>query len=159
MKKILIAAVAAAGLATPALAANFTGPRVGVTIGIADDDIFGTDATTFGLEAGYDWQVGERAVVGLQAEYQNDFDGDYGRELAFTGRIGGQAGENALVYIAGGYSNLDVGPISLDGVRVGFGAEFALGDRGANLKIEQRYGNYELGAEAFQTLVGVGFRF
>lgn len=159
MKTYILAAVASLAFATPAFAADFAGPRVGATLGVAGDDIFDTDAVTFGVEAGYDWQVGTGAVVGLQAEYQNDFDNDFGRELAATARVGGIVGDRALVYVAGGYSNIDVGPFSVDGVRAGLGVEFNIGDSGANLKVEQRYGNYELGAELFQTVVGVGFRF
>ena len=160
VKKIVLAAAASlAFVATPALAADFTGPRVGATVGILDDDIFGTGTTTFGLEAGYDWQLGNGAVVGVQGEYQDDFDGDEGHELAATARVGGLVSENALVYVSGGYSNFDVGGFSLDGVRVGLGTEIAIGDSGLNFKLEQRYANYEAGAEAFQTVAGLGFRF
>lgn len=159
MKKIAFAALASLCLATPAVAADFAGPRVGVTVGIAGDDIFDTSATTFSLEAGYDWEFGEGAVIGVQADYQDDFDGDYGHEFAATARVGGKVGETALVYVTGGYSRFDVGPFSLDGVRAGIGTEFNLGNSGANLKVEQRYANYELGGEVFQTVVGVGYRF
>lgn len=158
MKTYLLAAVAAFAIATPAAAADFSGPRVGVTVGLLGDDVADTDVTTFGLEAGYDWDLGG-AVAGIQAEYQNDFDGDIGHELAATARVGAKLGESALLYVAGGYSNVDVGPFSIDGVRAGVGVEFALGQSGANLKVEQRYGNYELGLELYQTVVGVGFRF
>ena len=159
MKKIVFAALASLAFASPALAADFSGPRIGATVGIADDDFGGTDATTFGLEAGYDWDLGKGVVAGIQAEYQNEFDGDLGHELAATARVGGKAGENVLVYVAAGYSAFDVGPFNLDGIRAGLGAEIALGASGANLKIEQRYGNYEAGAELFQTVVGIGYRF
>lgn len=158
MKKIVLAAAASLLFATPAFAAGFAGPRVGATVGIAGDDVFDTDSATFGIEAGYDWDLG-KAVAGVQVEYQNDFDGDLGHELAATARIGGKASENALIYVTGGYSRFDVGPFSLDGVRGGIGAEFNVGTSGANIKVEQRYANYELGAELFQTVVGVGFRF
>ncbi|HEY0027315.1 MAG TPA: outer membrane beta-barrel protein [Allosphingosinicella sp.] len=161
MKKIALVAVAAASfaIATPAFAAGFTGPRVGATVGIAGDDFFDTGATTFGIEAGYDAEVGTNMVVGGQVEYQNDFDNDFGHELAATARLGVKAGPNALVYATGGYTNFDLGSVHLDGYRVGAGAEFNLGTSGANLKVEQRYANYELGGELFQTVVGVGFRF
>ena len=163
MKKIALVAVAAASfaIATPAFAAGFTGPRVGATVGIAGDDIFSSSATTFGIEAGYDMEFGAegRGVIGGQVEYQNDFDNDFGHELAATARVGGKVGQNALVYVTGGYSRIEVLDINLDGYRLGGGVEFALGTSGANLKIEQRYANYELGGELHQTVVGVGFRF
>ncbi|HEY0084577.1 MAG TPA: outer membrane beta-barrel protein, partial [Allosphingosinicella sp.] len=91
MKKYLLAAAAAFAFAAPAAAADFAGPRVGVTIGVIGDDIVDTDVTSFGLEAGYDWDLGG-AVAGIQAEYQNDFDGDIGHELAATARVGGKIG-------------------------------------------------------------------
>ena len=160
MKKIVLAAVASLLCTTPALAqTSFSGPRVGATVGVLGDDIFDSDATSFGLEVGYDHDFGNGAVVGIQGEYQDDFDGDFGHELAATARVGGKAGQNALVYVAGGYSRIEVGNFHLDGVRTGLGVEFGLGASGASLKVEQRYGNYEAGAELFQTVVGVGFRF
>ena len=159
MKKIVLAAVASLTLATPAFAADFVGPRIGATVGIAGDDPFDSDGQTFGLEAGFDVALGTTGIAGVQVEYQDDFDNDLGHELAATARVGSKVGENALVYVSGGYSRFDLGAFNLDGARVGLGAEFALGTSGAHLKVEQRYANYEMGAELFQTVVGVGFRF
>ena len=158
MKKIVLAAAASLVFATPAFAADFAGPRIGATVGIAGDDVFDTDGETFGLEAGYDWDLGQ-AIAGVQVEYQDDFDNDLGHELAATARVGAKVGTSAIIYVTGGYSRFDAGSFNLDGARVGLGTEIALGTSGANLKIEQRYANYELGAELFQTVVGVGFRF
>ena len=63
MKKIVLASLAALTFATPSFAAGFSGPRVGATIGLADDDFLGTEVFTYGLNAGYDVDLGT-AVVG-----------------------------------------------------------------------------------------------
>jgi outer membrane immunogenic protein len=167
VNRILTVALAATAFAaTPALAqdatapavaapASFTGPRIGVNVGIADDDIFGTEAFTYGAEAGYDFDLGN-AVAGITAEIQDSKDLD--REVALTARIGAKVGGNGLIYATGGYSNIKVFGIALDGFRVGLGGELALGTHGF-VKVEQRYANYEFGVELFQTVVGAGVRF
>ena len=136
MKKIVLAAVASLSFATPAFAADFTGPRIGATVGIAGDDVFDTDGQTFGLEAGFDVALGTTGIAGVQVEYQDDFDNDLGHELAATARVGGKVGESAIVYITGGYSRFDIRAFNLDGVRGGIGTEVAIGTSGAHLKVE-----------------------
>ena len=162
MRFALMAAVAAFAAAAPAAAqdtaatATFTGPRVGLNVGFADDNFFGTEAFTYGVEAGYDADLGG-AVVGASVELQDS--DDTGRDIGVTGRIGGKIGSNGLLYVTGGYTNLKVfDGFKLDGVRFGVGGELALGQT-AFVKLEQRYSNYELGAETYQTVLGVGVRF
>lgn len=164
MKKFIAFALAAtAFVASPALAQDaatpsFSGPRVGGTIGFADDDVFGTDTFTYGGNIGFDANMGG-AVVGITGEYQNS--DDAGRDLSVVGRVGAPLGSRALVYGLGGYTNLGVGSgtgIHLDGYRVGGGVELGLG-RNLFVNVEQRYSNYELGVDGFQTVAGLGFRF
>lgn len=165
MKRILIAAALAATVATPALAqeadtaaaeTTFTGPRIGAEIGVADDDIFGTEGFTYGIEAGYDFDLGG-AIAGIQAGIQDS--DDTGRELSIGGRIGAPVSKNALIYGNVAYSNIEVfEDFEIDGVRFGLGLEIAP-TKNVYVKAEQRYANYELGAELWQTVVGVGFRF
>lgn len=160
MKKIVsAAALAAAMVATPAMAqdaASFEGARVGATIGLADDDLFGTDEFTYGAEAGYDFAVSERAILGVTAEVQKSDDID--RELSLSARAGVPVGSSALLYGTAGYSNLEVADIELDGVKFGIGGEMKLGTN-AYAKLEQRYANYEQGVDLWQTMIGAGFRF
>src|SRR5690606_12853280 len=54
MKKALVASLVAMTVATPALAADFTGFRAGATIGLADENFLGDDAFTYGVNVGYD---------------------------------------------------------------------------------------------------------
>lgn len=162
MKKYLsIALAATAFLASPALAQDgaadptFTGPRIGANVGFAGDNIFKTDAFTYGAEVGYDFAAGG-AVVGITGEIQDNE--DITRELALTARAGARVGSNGLLYVTGGYSNIRAFGINLDGYRLGVGGELALG-RNVFAKVEQRYGNYEFGLDLWQTAVGAGIRF
>lgn len=158
-----VALAATAFVATsPALAQDaapaghdFSGPRVGVNVGFADDDIFGTEAFTYGADIGYDFAAGG-AVLGITAEIEDSK--DIKRELALTGRAGARVGSNGLVYATGGYSNIRALGLNIDGFRLGVGGELGLGQN-AYVKLEQRYGNYEYGLELYQTMIGAGFRF
>lgn len=164
MNRFLTLALAASALiATPALAQDaaattahdFTGPRVGVNVGFADDNIFGTEALTYGADIGYDFAAGN-AVLGVTAEIEDSK--DISRELALTARAGARVGSNGLLYVTGGYSNIRAFGINIDGFRLGVGGELGLGQN-AYVKLEQRYGNYEYGLDLYQTMIGAGFRF
>jgi len=158
---LTVALAATAFVATPALAqdasadATFTGPRIGVNVGFADDDIFGTESFTYGAEVGYDHAVGG-VVLGITGEIQDN--DEITRELALTGRVGARVGSKGLVYATGGYSNIRAYGVNVDGFRIGAGAELAVGGKGF-VKLEQRYGNYEYGIDLYQTLIGGGIRF
>lgn len=153
------AALAAAAFASPAAAQTFNGPRVSGHLGFADTGVFGTEIVTYGAQVGYDHHSEGGAVVGLTAEYQNSK--DTGRDLSLTVRAGGTAGERVLFYGMGGYTNLGVGSntgVELDGFRLGAGVEVALGTN-AFVNVEQRYSNYQLDVDGWQTVAGIGFRF
>ena len=161
MNRILsIALAATAFVATPAMAqdaapgSTFTGPRIGVNVGFADDDIFGTEAFTYGADVGYDFAAGG-AILGVTAEIEDSK--DLTRALALTARAGARVGSNGLLYVAGGYSNLRAYGVSVDGFRLAAGGELALGSM-AYVKLEQRYGNYEYGIDLHQTVIGAGIR-
>jgi outer membrane immunogenic protein len=160
MKLKFAAAVLAASIAaSPVLAADFTGPRVGVTVGVADDDFGGTEALTYGVNAGYDWDLG-KAVVGGTIEYQDSSEDGFGRDLSITARAGGKVSESILLYALAGYSNLAIEDtdIELDGFRAGAGVEVAVNDN-IYSQFEYRYTNYEQGAESHQFVLGIGYRF
>ena len=160
MNRILIVALAAtAFVATPAMAQDaaptFTGARLGVNVGFADDNIFGTESFTYGADVGYDFAAGG-AILGVTAEIEDSK--DLTRALALTARAGARVGTNGLLYVAGGYSNLRAYGVSVDGFRLAAGGELAVGSR-AYVKLEQRYGNYEYGIDLYQTVIGAGIRF
>ena len=157
---LIVALAATTFAASPAMAqdatgASFSGPRVGVNVGFADDNIFGTESFTYGAEVGYDFDAGG-AVFGITGEIQDS--DDITRELALTGRVGAKVGSNALIYATGGYSNMRVIGVNVDGFRIGGGVELGIGSKGF-VKFEQRYGNYEYGIDLYQSLIGGGIRF
>jgi outer membrane immunogenic protein len=177
MRTLLTAAAAAALTlaATPAFAQDaasdaapasiFSGPRVGVVIGTGGDDIGDFDGSTISIDAGYDWDLGG-AVFGIGAEYLTDLGDDFldVNETALLARIGAKAGDRALIYATGGYTHIasgstPFGGVGADGFRVGAGVEFALGDGGTSMKIEQRYLDYGSGANLHLTTAGISFRF
>lgn len=164
MKKIVIAASAAV-LAMSAQnafaqdASTFTGPRIGVEIGMADDDFLGSEETTWGVNAGYDADLGG-FVLGGTVSYTGIFDdeGSDFEELGIGVRAGAKAGDNALVYATVGYSDIDVYGVGVDGVKLGLGIELA-SSGGFYGQLETRYGSYDYDIDLYQTVVGVGYRF
>ena len=163
MKRIFVAALAAvaAMTAAPAMADDFSGARVGVEAGVVGDDFGSTTKGTYGVVAGYDFDLGN-VVVGPQVGATGVFDSgvDGLRELTAGARLGVKVADRTLVYGTAAYSNIDAKglPGALDGVRVGLGLEQKLGSN-VYASVETRYGNYEYGAELYQTVVGVGVRF
>ena len=162
MKILATAAiVAAAALSAPAAAQDFSGGRIGANIGFADDDAFGTEALVYGVNVGYDFDLGG-AVAGVTAEYGDSDEKGLGRDLSLVGRIGGKVGTSAMIYGLAGYTNLSVNlpgdDFELDGARIGAGAEFALTPN-IFANAEYRYSNYELDLDGHQMVVGAGFRF
>ena len=147
-----------------------------------------SDGITYGVGIGYDMQAGgavfgieAEAADSTVDECIADFDvtgdelcAEQGRDLYIGGRAGAVVGGSTLLYAKAGYTNSRVrldyedgtaGTVNdfsegagLDGVRVGAGAEFALGTN-AYAKAEYRYSNYEQGFEKHQGVVGFGFRF
>ena len=133
MKFVLLAACSAAVLgASPAAAADFTGPRLEGRIGyewitlelkLSDGVTSASDSghksgVSLGGEIGYDVALGNRAVIGAYAGaeggearacgeiYGND-EGclTLGRNLTVGGRIGARVADRVMVYAKGGYSS------------------------------------------------------
>ena len=156
MKKLIaIAALATAALSTPAMASEFAGPRLEVTAG-ADEVRNGVDATdiAYGAALGYDLQFG-KVVVGAEATAANVFDR---ADLGAAARLGYTLNKNVLAYGRVGYTNLDLGAQSADGVTVGGGLEVKLiGSTFA--KAEYRYTDFDGNLGRHGGLVGFGLRF
>lgn len=184
---LLAAGVVASPAMAQDAAAPFTGPRVEGIVGWdrlqanGDHD----DEVMYGVAAGYDVQRGG-ALIGAEVEY-SDSDvrscvgagtvadsrlcAKTGRDLYVGGRVGTVVGGSTLLYAKAGYTNakfkvtdrVDDTETTLasgkaDGVRVGVGAEHAVGPN-SYVKAEYRYSNYEAGLERHQALAGFGFRF
>lgn len=159
---LALGASLAAMVAMPAAAqeaSNFGGPRIGAEIGLVDDDFLGSEETSWGANAGYDFDLGD-VVVGGTAGYTGIFDDDGAdySEWTLMARAGAKATDNLLVYASGGYSAIEIADFDFDGVKAGLGVELATSS-GIYGQIETRYGNYEHGLELYQTVIGVGYRF
>lgn len=179
MRNLLIAALLAGTAATPALAqesAPFTGPHIEALagydlLGAGDDDLDdGTDGFLYGVNAGYDFQLGG-VIAGIEGEYTDSttkargsdllVTGDRtelrtGRDLYVGGRLGVAAGASTMVYVKGGYTNAkfdinyrdatSVAELDLkgDGYRLGAGIEQKFNVFGPSgfVKAEYRYSNY-----------------
>lgn len=193
----------------------FTGPRVEALVGFdssrpgssQDTDIEDLDESIedvgYGVGIGYDFAT-SGVVLGIEGEYMDseastEYDTtafgaesfgvgniEAGRDLYVGARVGVLAGERALVYAKGGYTNARYNvlatdnatdtetDIDLDGWRVGAGVEYALSEN-LYLKGEYRYSNYQEGeveapsgletdrfdidVDRHQVMAGVGFRF
>ena len=207
--------LAAPASAQDAVAGTFTGPRVegivGYDISRAGSDVDNDTNTNddqsiegilYGVGIGYDFDF-QGLVVGAEAEYagstadtevnNGDFEGfgfgsvETGGDLYLGLRAGARVGERGLVYVKGGYTNLEYNieagdltrsfrtDLDVDGWRLGAGAEYAMTER-SFVKLEYRYSNYSEGeldfpedvpdSERFgvdldrhQIVVGAGFRF
>lgn len=153
---LTVAALAAATVATPALASDFSGPRIEVTAG-ADDVTRGVDPTdvAYGVGVGYDLQFG-KVVAGVEASVDNVFDR---RDIGVGARLGYVVNENVLAYGKVGYSDWrQVAGRSVEGLRLGGGLEVNLAGPVYG-KVEYRYTDFEGTLGKHGGLVGVGLRF
>ena len=124
MRKMILSAMLAGTIATPALAqdapvsAAGTGPRVEVLLGYdAPEDL--SNGLMYGVGVGYDFTAGG-ATVGIEGEY-TDTDSDdceedvflagdelcagLGRDLYVGGRVGAAVGPSSFLYAKAGYTN------------------------------------------------------
>jgi outer membrane immunogenic protein len=180
------AAVAGASPAMAQQSAPFTGARVEGLVGWDRLQNYGhSDDVMYGIGAGYDMQMGS-ALVGIEAEANDSNNKDCAgartaldprvcakaaRDLYVGGRIGTVVVGSTLLYAKAGYTNarakltsdnggdqITLAHRNFDGVRVGAGAEYAVGPN-SFIKAEYRYSNYEDGLERHQVVGGFGFRF
>ncbi|OHC92335.1 MAG: hypothetical protein A2095_14380 [Sphingomonadales bacterium GWF1_63_6] len=168
MKTVIFAAIAAAVVATPAVAqdaAPFTGPRAGVTMGY--DKIGGEEGFAYGVTAGYDLALAPRVTGGIEVSLGDttvdDFGLDVSRDLAASLRLGFVATPRVLAFGKVGYATtrfeVDGDGAGLEGVRFGGGLEFAA-TPSTYISAEYQRTEYEQnigGRDA--AMVGVGFRF
>lgn len=173
MKKIFIgAALAISAFASPAMASDFTGARVGVTAGL--DKQADVQGVSLGGVAGYDVKVVGPVRAGVEvtvADSTADVAGIHSNlDLGANLRVGVKVLDRALVFGKVGYARTDFGLAGLgtttqEGVRFGGGVEYAVTDR---VYTTLEYARTEYGTWApagltvpgrDQVLAGVGFRF
>lgn len=160
MKKLIYTAAAlilAACSATPAIAqsnAAFTGPRAEVTAGINDfkDDV------TYGAAIGLDAPLGDRFIIGVEADTSNVFDRD--RTYGASVRLGAVVAPDLLAYGKAGYANFRTADFNrpLSGLRVGGGVEYNITPN-VFTGVEYRYTDFERGVGVHGGQVRLGMRF
>jgi len=200
MNKLLIAAgIATVALSAPVAAQNFEGPFVGAQIGYNHDSYgkvdsrFGRlaiddnrDSFTGGAYAGYDHHLTDRIVVGAEGDFDlgaNDSrverrggavaSIDPRHAFSLSARAGYQVDPRTLLYVRGGYENVDA-RVSLatgnaagrysrtyDGWMAGGGVERYLTPK-VSARVEYRYSDLGGGDTRFhrqQGLVGISYHF
>jgi len=124
MRKLIVAALAATILATPAMAQKsgpYTGVRVEGLVGYDRPQTNGdhADGLAYGVGLGFDFQTGG-AVLGIEGEASDStakqcidsvaiagdrLCGKTGRDLYVGGRVGAVVGRSTLLYAKAGYTN------------------------------------------------------
>ena len=125
MRKFAIAAAAATMLfAAPAFAQTSGEGRLEVRGGIAWAG--GADEAFAGVAAGYDFDLGDKAFLGLEAGADKVLVS--GSNVFFTGaaRVGAKVGENGKLYVLGGYGFVEGGG---DGAFAGAGYQHKFGQK------------------------------
>ena len=185
MKKIItlaVSAVALAAVATPASAAVRSGGRIeavtgydNVRLDLGGGADISASGVAFGVGAGYDFALGEKAALGIDLEAMDsttDFDItptdriSSGRDLYAGARLTVGVSDRANIYFKAGYTNARIkvttggtsDAANGDGVRGGVGISFDLGTN-AYIAGEYRYSNYESDLIRHQGVLAIGFRF
>lgn len=184
MRISYLAALVAATVAAPACAGSFHADVHGGwdRVSVAG---FNDDGVAYGVSAGYDFAIGSKAFLGLEASADDSSTqecetdvlviGDRtclsaGRDLSVVARLGYKLSDANKLYALAGYSNARIklsyddgttsGSIGSngDGLRLGAGVQMSLG---SNLyaKGEYRYTNYESDFSRHQVLFGFGAEF
>jgi outer membrane immunogenic protein len=155
MRKFVIAALLAGGLATPAFAQPVgpvagSGLRVEGIVGYDRNRVEGDSANgvVYGAGVGYDFAAGG-AVIGIEGEISDSTSdqcvsgvnragdtlcGQFGRDLYVGGRVGGRIGPNSLVYAKAGYTNQRIALDYQDGLP-GTTGDFTIGSNLDGLRV------------------------
>jgi outer membrane immunogenic protein len=193
MRLKYIAVLFATALAAPAFGQDAPPPsgfRIEAVGGYDLTQINGdTGGIVYGLGAGYDFRIGRRGSLGIEAEAADSTTdgclsnlaqpGDSlctaaGRELYVGGRAGIWIGNRVQLYARAGYTNARFRTSYDDGI-AGSGGDLAFSQNldgvrvgaGAQLRLGQhaylggefRYSNYEGGGDRSQAVGTLGFRF
>lgn len=164
-----IAAVAAAVIAAPAFAQDFSGPRAGVVVGVSGDESpFDNAEFVYGAQVGYDVAVSPGFRLGAEADIAKaDIEDVDVTQTSVGVRMTFPASTKGALFVSGGYSNLDAEYAgfgeNFGGYRLGGGGEVKLG-RNAYTSLEYRYSEYDLSdygasAHTHSALLGLGLRF
>ena len=171
--------------ATPAAAEGFRAEIHGGWDHTSADDE-GDSGVLYGIGIGYDWDIGQRGFVGVEANLDDstmkECESDVllasdraclraGRDISVGVRGGIKVSEAGKLYALAGYTNARFKASyttpagvttsdseNLDGFRLGAGYQHDIGGN-AYGKVEYRYSNYEADVSRHQVLLGVGVNF
>ena len=185
----LTAAAAVAAIASPAAAANISGPRVEVMAGWDqpdfDVDSYGevnADGIVYGVGAGYDFALGKTVAIGVDLEASSSTAGftassagdtvefDAGRDLYAGLRLTAAASDRVNLYFKAGYTNAAIKatlttPTFAEVIEgEADGTRLGLGTqfligKKAYVGAEYRYSNYEADLTRHQAVATAGVRF
>ena len=195
LKPLPLLAVLAGLAASPVCAADFTGARLEARVGydhVSIDDQFEDipdtlDGPAIGGAMGYDWAVGSRFTVGVEAGATLPTDSEETvtlakdrltpeaeRDLDILFRVGARMSDRALLFAKAGYANsrfasrydsfvgtgfeTEEAHEDEDGLRLGAGVEVKLNER-FFATAEYRYTDYRDDVSRSQLFAGVGVRF
>lgn len=150
MRKFAIA-VAAATTALVAVPAQANEGRVEARGGIAWAQ--GTEEAIAGVAAGYDFDLGENAFVGVEGSADKILVDGADVVWGLTGRVGAKVGDSGKLFVAGGYSFGE----GEDVPHLGVGYNHKLG---TNLYLTAEYRHFFSDiVDVNAATVGVGFNF
>ena len=202
VNKYYFASAALLAASTVPVAANaevFNGPFIGLQagwdrhkIGAADSDLGDlavrndNDDVVGGIIAGYDYKIAPRIVIGAEGNFNlgasdkingrgpsSNISIDPRHSFGITARAGFLVTDDTLVYVRGGYDNLNVrssvrgatetlsNTETFDGWIAGGGVERALNEK-VSARVEYRYSDVSGGHGKFeqhQALLGVAYHF
>ena len=157
MKNLIIAAALAMAAVSPAMASDFTGPRVAVTAGY-DNVTRTTDTTkvTYNGVVGIDVPFIKNTIVGAQVDVGNVFDR---RDIGVSARLGYVFNPTVMVAAHVGYSNYkDALSRSLDGIK--YGATLEVATKGpVYFLADYTHTNYSQSVGKNAVSLGAGLRF
>ena len=179
MKKITLAALAAAAAVLPAAAHAQAYVQVETGLDAVDLNPGKDEGVLYGVSAGHEVPLGNNLFAAVEAGLSDSstkecvrINGERdciksGRDISATLRLGTSLSETSKLYALGGYTNARVkatyagetyDAVNLDGFRLGAGYQHNFGQ---NLfgKIEYRYSNYEQGVERHNGVVAIGMNF
>lgn len=152
MRLVVLSAAAALVAATPAVANEI---RVEARGGVAWNNS-NTEATA-GIAAGYDYDLGEKAFVGMEVSGDKLLVDGAKVEFGFTGRAGAKLGAGKL-YVDGGYATTFDGNLA-DAWVLGAGYEHSFGEKLYG-KLAYRHSFYQDNVvDSDAVLAGVGVKF
>jgi outer membrane immunogenic protein len=147
MLKYALAALALTAAASPALANE---GRVEARGGIVWAG--GGEEAVAGAAAGYDWDLGESAFIGVEGSADKILVDGIDVLFGATARVGAKLGENGRLYATGGYTFGEG-----DAAHIGAGYQHNLGES-VYAKVEYRH-FFDDFADLDAAVVGIGFRF